>query len=530
MIADPGPVTTGGVLAAMSDRLGAEGAGSALGGLAVEGASVAEAAGDIAAITGGWWREGDGRLILCAGKGDGGERMLTDHGWRAAGAGSPGRRSMTPADRMPGAVTIAHYDPARDYQTGVQRAARPGAGKSERRIAMPAAIGADAALALAEAAMDRAMAERERRWIGAAADALTMNPGDRVRLSGEAGLWRAAAVTIERSGRRIELVRIADAAAVPLPLADPGRVHPDDDQVHGPTVIAAFELPLDQGSGPGVPRLAIATSGTEAGWRSAALMTAAPGGAWQPVGGSARAAVIGRAIVPPGPACPLLIDWRSAVIVALTRPGDMMRDADMAAVDRGENLALIGDELIQFMRADPLGEGRWRLTGLLRGRRSTEWAMAYHAPDEPFCLIEADALAIVDLTPGAIGSDIDVAAQGVGDPDLVREKVSIDGRSVRPPSPVRAIVSTGADGDIVIRWTRRSRTGWNWIDAIDAPLGESAERYRVTIRDSDGATRVHDTGVPEMRLGIDGRPRPWHIEIRQIGDLAASTPLSLALS
>jgi hypothetical protein len=56
------------------------------------------------------------------------------------------------------------------------------------------------------------------------------------------------------------------------------------------------------------------------------------------------------------------------------------------AIMAGANLALIGDELIQFGRAEQLGPGLFRLSHLLRGRRGTEWAAAGHSVGDVFCL------------------------------------------------------------------------------------------------------------------------------------------------
>ncbi len=79
------------------------------------------------------------------------------------------------------------------------------------------------------------------------------------------------------------------------------------------------------------------------------------------------------------------------------------------------NLALVGDELIQFERAVRIGPALWRLGGLLRGRRGTEWAMAGHMPGERFVLIEQTALVGWDLPSSAIGAAARIMARGVGD-------------------------------------------------------------------------------------------------------------------
>ncbi len=52
---------------------------------------------------------------------------------------------------------------------------------------------------------------------------------------------------------------------------------------------------------------------------------------------------------------------------------------------------------------------------------------------------------------------------------------------------------------------RRSRAGWRWIDGVDAPLAEEAERYRVTITPAGEAARVEETGAPLVVLSAGDR-------------------------
>ncbi|MBN8839788.1 MAG: hypothetical protein J0I25_06260, partial [Sphingomonadales bacterium] len=66
-----------------------------------------------------------------------------------------------------------------------------------------------------------------------------------------------------------------------------------------------------------------------------------------------------------------------------------------AALDRGVNLALVGDELLQFGVAEQLAARRWRLRDLWRGRRGT--AATAHAAGDRFVLIEAESALVVSL-------------------------------------------------------------------------------------------------------------------------------------
>lgn len=68
---------------------------------------------------------------------------------------------------------------------------------------------------------------------------------------------------------------------------------------------------------------------------------------------------------------------------------------------------------------------------------------------------------------------------------------------------------------------------------VDAPLGESSEQYRVSIEGSGGSIEIlageATATVAASDLAAVG-PGPATIEVRQIGDLAASHPAQTTIS
>jgi hypothetical protein len=84
----------------------------------------------------------------------------------------------------------------------------------------------------------------------------------------------------------------------------------------------------------------------------------------------------------------------------------------------GANLALIGDELIQFADVTPLGGGRFSLARLLRGRVGTEAAIPDHVIGEVFCVIDAGSLQTVPLPISSIGTEVTAQVAGGGSASL----------------------------------------------------------------------------------------------------------------
>lgn len=57
------------------------------------------------------------------------------------------------------------------------------------------------------------------------------------------------------------------------------------------------------------------------------------------------------------------------------------------------NAALIGEEIIQFRNAAPQADGSWQISGILRARRGTNYAVNSHKPGERFILLNETTLA-----------------------------------------------------------------------------------------------------------------------------------------
>lgn len=520
--ADAGPVSAGAVIEQVSRGavLAGEG-GPAIGGFSAYGGSMRGVVEPLAQACGGWPVVAGGQLAIAAG--DGAAVTVRDRG-----AGVRGRRSIATPDRAPRRVTLSHYDPARDYQAGVQIANWGGGQDRELRIELPAALSAQDAKQLAHAALTRADADRTRRTVVTGWEGLAIVPGARVAIEGESGRWRVVETLIEAGEVQLQLAPIAPAA-----LAGPavgGRVIGAPDVAQGQTILHAFELPPLTEGALSAARVLVAACGDAPGWRKAVLATSVDGGVrWEAAGATAQPAVIGAVVAPAGMASVAIEDRRSLLVVDLAHEDMVLGDADPDALAAGVNLALVGEELIQFAQAEPLGGGQWALSGLWRGRRGTEEAIGAGLVGDRFVMIDAAALVTLDGLAGP-GATMKVMATGVGDSDAVETDVVVTGRSVTPPAPVALHAEATPDGGRRVRWTRRSRVGWRWTDGADAPLGESVERYQVRLQPFGLPEQLVMTDLPELILSPEiAESGELTVEVRQAGDHGLSQPAILFL-
>ncbi|MFN3945197.1 MAG: phage tail protein [Allosphingosinicella sp.] len=508
--ADPGPVTVGAVAEELSGGAVASGGGPALIGYAAGGESVRGAIEQLAAAASLSFVETDGGLRL--GEAGGAEATLGER----VGAVEIVRGA---ADAVPGEVAISYHDPARDYQAGLQRASLGGPSVRSERIAFPAVLHAAEAKGLAERRLAALSAARARAKLDVPWREEPPRPGARVRIAGQAGLWKVERWTLGRLICTLELARVSEGLGPNPAGADAGRPIGHRDAEHGPTMLRLYDLPLPFESER--PVLAAMAAGPGAGWRRAALSASFDGGlSWTSLGASAGPATIGVAATGLGAAGSALFDDRHAVEVALLNEDMWLESRSDAALVAGANLALLGDELIQFGRAEPLGDGRFLLSRLLRGRRGTEWAAHDHQAGEDFALIDARDIVLVEAPAESLGAEAWVRAAGRGDPAPVSAVRRIGGAALMPPAPVH-LTAVKRDGDIRLDWVRRSRQGYGWASGSGTPLGEESERYEVTIagpgferRASVGAASYIYSAAQRLE---DGGGGPLWIEVRQAG-------------
>ncbi|NWK98041.1 hypothetical protein DM806_20725 [Sphingobium lactosutens] len=440
----------------------------------------------------------------------------------------PVQRSGGAADGVPVAISLRHYDAARDYQAGVQRVTRPGPGRLESGVELPAVLGADAARALAAARIGAAWSGRATMTLQCDWRALALAPGMVVTVADAPGLWRIEEREWEAMVVRLALRRVPGGAGALPAGASSGAIVRQVDAPHGATTLMLADLPPLR-DGPASAPLVVAAASGGAGWRNAALFMTGASGEATPIGRSAPRAVMGVAgeALPVGTA--MLVDRRHALTVTLLADDMELLSTDEAGLAQGRNLCLLGHELIQFGQAARIGPASWRLTALRRGLRGTEWAMDEHAPGEPFLLIEEERLVeplAMAGREGEAGGVLGLLAIGIGDAEPAEASLTIAGEALMPPAPVHLTVRSDGSGGQAISWTRRSRIGWRWLGGADVPIAEESERYAIRVMQGTTPIRSAETGASNWAyaaamIAADGTAgTALTVEVRQLGSLA----------
>jgi hypothetical protein len=160
------------------------------------------------------------------------------------------------------------------------------------------------------------------------------------------------------------------------------------------------------------------------------------------------------------------------------------------AMLQGENMALLGDEVIGFATVTPLGGSSYRLSNLLRGRRGTDFAWSSHAMSERFVLLDIGKVHRVTLDTSFVNKDVLLKPVTIGDTLAATSPVSltITGAELKPYTVCDVKGARDGSDNLTITWKRRTRHSGELTDFIDAPLNETTESYAVEIWDAGYTT------------------------------------------
>lgn len=182
-----------------------------------------------------------------------------------------------------------------------------------------------------------------------------------------------------------------------------------------------------------------------------------------------------------------IVDESSTVTLTLETEGAALASVSLDSLLAGANACALGAdgrwEILQFRSAVEDSPGVYTLSGLLRGRKGTEHAMALHEIGDTFVLLESG-----NVTPdGVPATDYGMArpwkfvtsGQALG--DVTAANVTLSDAAMKPYSPVHLGGGRSSAGDITINWTRRNRLDNTWRDNVDVPMSEASEAYEIDV-------------------------------------------------
>ena len=225
-------------------------------------------------------------------------------------------------------------------------------------------------------------------------------------------------------------------------------------------------------------------------WKGAILYVSDDGGAnYNPVTTLDKNAVAGGTSTAlgdfPGGNVP---DEFNTLVVTLYR-GELS-SVDYPSFINGLQAALVGNEIIYFRNAVLNMDGSYTLSGFLRGRRGTEYAIGTHQISERFVLLSTENIARIAGVTAFIGVERLYKCPSVGAllTDATAYTYTNNAVGLKPYAPVLLGGHIAPDGSAVLYWTRRTRISGEWRSNVDVPISETVESYVIEICDGTFTT------------------------------------------
>lgn len=430
-------------------------------------------------------------------------------------------------------LALRYYDEERDYQPSVQRALGLRTDGRELMIDLPAAMKSQGARQLANSNAHRARWKNEQvTWRTGELDT-ELGPGRLVRIPDSPGIWLIRSWEWSELGVELGLERVSPEIAGEL-VGDAGMSNAPADNPITSTQFCAFEIPAENNASPSSRTIVAAATSQGAGWRGASLFVE-QGTALTEISSTGNVrAITGLLAAPIGSSSCRLIERDAELLVDLIASDLAFQSTDVIGLANGDNRLMVGGEVIQFLEAQSLGNGSWRLSGLLRGRAGTEPAATLGHQVGVCVTLLGDRLTTLDPAVVPAVTDVRLAAIGLADEEPVfadLQNIGLSRRALMPVAPVTRVLS---DGSWQLCWTRRARGQWTWPVGVEVPLVEEQELYRIGCGPTDAPVALWSSDEPRFVLSQSDRTTlladhgASSVWVKQVGVYGESAALKLA--
>lgn len=295
---------------------------------------------------------------------------------------------------------------------------------------------------------------------------------------------------------------------------------PPKSTVVGPTLIQPLDIHIlrDADDSVGLSYY-VAVSGVLEAWQGALVELSLDGGENYTDSSSTRiSAVMGELITALDDHPQAFVDEVHSVTVRIDTPLAELAETDLVGMLNGANLAIIGDELIQFANADEVVPGTWQLSLLLRGRKGS--TTASHPAGTRFVLLAVDTVHLIPASLSDIGRTLTFRATSFGNAVEDGTVVSMvyTGRSQIEREP--AYVAARREGaDVIVTWQGVGRLG----SGVTVAHAARFAGYRVTFDDGSLDESV-DTDEQQLTHDVSAYGSPLSIRVAQLNELTGVGP------
>lgn len=298
---------------------------------------------------------------------------------------------------------------------------------------------------------------------------------------------------------------------------------PPPSNVIGPTLVEPLDIHIIRDADDNAGLIFyVAISGTEGAWTGALIELSLDGGQNYVDSLTSGVDSVMGSLEAELPAHPQAFpDEVHTLAVNIVTPFAELEETDLEGLLNRANLAIVGDEIIQFANADETSEGHWELSLLLRGRKGTE--ATSHQVGERFVLLDTAALGVIPASVVDIGRTFTFRATSFGETEETATVVSMvyTGRSQREreASYLRARI----DGsNAIVEWQGVGRLG----SGAQVAHGARFTGYHLTFEGSGtGETPIEvDTTAQSYVQDVSSLSQPIRVAVSQVNSLTGEGP------
>lgn len=378
---------------------------------------------------------------------------------------------------IPTEVSVNYINKHRDYQISNVSAQRSCANKRRKlHIDLPIVLEPEQARVISENLLNTSHIESEMYTFFLSIEYCFLSIGDIIKIDGldlkinKIVIGRNKALYIEAVRYSKSIDRTGRGTSAPKEIASNLSVLIPDTRLE---IMDINLLPNEQQN---TGRLLFAAVGLSEGWQGATIFTNI-NSERKFLCSLDNEAVIGMCITNLFVPKWNVLDRKSKVIVNLI--SGVLTSATEQEFQAGKNLALIGNEIIQFKIAKLIQKNQYEISHFIRGKFGS--SISEEILGQRFVMLDhgIHSVAISDLL---IGSEIEFKCISNGhSKDMELDyKINYQANNLKPLSPVN--ISCKLDGDYLnIKWIRRSRAAFPWRSGVDMPIYEENEKYSIKL-------------------------------------------------
>ncbi len=400
---------------------------------------------------------------------------------------------------LPRLVNVSFLDELNAYQTAsVDGHKGTGTSQNQTSLSFPLVWTDEHARAMATSTLFKAWAARERGNLALPPSYARMDVGDVVYVPVGSRAVSAQLTDVTDAGHRAVEFMGFDQALLTSPGYESDIRLPNNVAMTARAILIFMNLPLLTEDEPQQHSMRLAAGAPDGSWPGGVRLLRSDGGSGflsvQTLSDRSSMGVLSSALYP-GPTQvwdrhgQVEITMLSGGLTSLTEESLLLGGLNALAL---QNSSTGEWEVMQFASADLTGPGAYRLSDLIRGQLGTEHVMRNPYPVGTRVVLLSTATVRALMVTKSVAMALTNYRWGPSNRPT-NDDLYVNGNrqgtlaGLRPYSPCDlVVVRNSADDSLQLTWKRRARLGGDNWEAIEVPLSEEAEQYKLEIYNDAG--------------------------------------------